>query len=304
MEEQATIIQQQSVVIQNIQQQQNGAQGNGGFGNGNGELDNNRVGNREPENGEARNEGLRNGEVRNGRIGAEGGNRPERNLQLGVIGQEPLYKRFSGMKPLVFEGSNNPLDAEEWLSAVQLIMNFMELNDHERVFCTSFLFKREARYWWDYVKVRKNVNIMTWAEFVEEFNRKFFNPTAMSAQQTEFLNLKQDNMIVDVAVKKFEQLVQLCSYLVPTEEHRVKRMLEMFKLDIALSIESGGDQSKTTSDCIKRAFRAEHRLNQLKEMRARMFESMKKQGEQSNMTIHRNNGGFFNRNKGQQSSQN
>lgn len=110
-------------------------------------------------------------------------------------------------------------------------------------------------------------------------------------------------MTVVATVKKFE-LARLCPYLVPMKEQRVKRMLEMFRPNIALAIESGGDQPKTTTDCIERAFRVEHCLNQLKEMRARMFESRKKQGEQNNRHIHRNNGGFFNRNKGQQSNQN
>ena len=78
------------------------------------------------------------------------------------------------MNPKEFEGSSNPLDAEEWLSSIQLSMEFMELNDRERVFCASFMFKREARYWWDSIKARRDVNAMTWAEFVKEFNRIFF----------------------------------------------------------------------------------------------------------------------------------
>ncbi|KAL5556076.1 hypothetical protein UlMin_038312 [Ulmus minor] len=68
---------------------------------------------------------------------------------------------------------------------------------------------------------------MTWTDFVYEFNKKFFNPTALSAQQTEFLNFKQDNLTVAEAVRKFERLAKLCPYLVPTEEQRVKRMLEI-----------------------------------------------------------------------------
>ena len=51
-----------------------------------------------------------------------------------------------------FEGSSNPVDAEEWLSSMQLIMEFMELNDCERVFCASFMYKRDARYWWESIK--------------------------------------------------------------------------------------------------------------------------------------------------------
>ncbi|KAL5566930.1 hypothetical protein UlMin_026241 [Ulmus minor] len=200
MQQQSVVMQQQSVVIQTLQQQQmNGGAGNGGPGNGG-----------------VRNEGFGIGENPIGE-----GHGPERGPQPEIERQEPLYKRFYGMKPKEFEG----------------------------VFCASFMFKREARYWWDSVKARRDVNAMTWAEFVEEFNRNFFNPTAMSVQQMEFLTLKQDGMTVAATVKKFEQLA---------------------RLDISLAIESGGGQPATTADCIEKAYRAEHRLNQLKEMRARM----------------------------------
>ena len=77
----------------------------------------------------------------------------------------------------------------------------------------------------------------------------------------EFLSLKQASMIVVEAVKKFERLAKLCPYLMPTEEQQTKRMLEMFWPNIALAIESGGDQPVTTIDCIERANRAEHHLN-------------------------------------------
>ena len=113
-------MQQQSAAIQTLQQQQtNRGAVNGGTGN----------------------KGPGIGEIP---VGGEHG--LERGPQPVIARQEPLYKRFSGMNPKEFEGSNNPLDAEEWLSSVQLIMEFMELNNHERVFCASFMFKREARY--------------------------------------------------------------------------------------------------------------------------------------------------------------
>ena len=95
---------------------------------------------------------------------------------------------------------------------------------------------------------------MTWANFVYEFNKKFFNPTALSAQQTEFLNFKQDNMTVAEAVRKFERLAKLCPYLIPTEEQQVKWMLEMFRPDISLSIEGGGDPPTTTTNCVERTY--------------------------------------------------
>ena len=45
---------------------------------------------------------------------------------------------------------------------------------------------------------------MTWNDFVREFNHKYYNPTTLRAQQNEFLNLKQGNMTVMEAVRKFE----------------------------------------------------------------------------------------------------
>ena len=115
----------------------------------------------------------------------------------------------------------------------------MELNDEEKIIYAAYMLKKEARYWWEVVKSRRNVREMSWVDFVYELNKNFFNPIALSAQQTEFLNFKQDNMTVTEAVKKFERLAKLCPYLVPIEEQRIKRMLEMFQPDIALATESG-----------------------------------------------------------------
>ena len=64
-------------------------------------------------------------------------------------------------------------------------------------------------------------------------------------------------MTVAEAVRKFERLAKLCLYLVPMEEQWVKRMLEMFRPDISLSVEGGGDLPTMTIDCVERAYRAE-----------------------------------------------
>ena len=77
------------------------------------------------------------------------------------------------MKAPVFEGSSNPFDVEEWLSSIEIIMDFMELDDWEIVICALFMFKLKARYWWESLRARRNVQEMSWAYFVFEFNRKF-----------------------------------------------------------------------------------------------------------------------------------
>ena len=108
------------------------------------------------------------------------------------------------------------------------------------------------------VKARREVQTMSWTDFEEEFNRKFYNPTMISTQQAEFLNLQQGEIIVAKVVRKFEQLAKLCPYLVPTEEQITMQMLEMFRLDIALAVESRGNTPTTTTKCAERAYRVEY----------------------------------------------
>ncbi|KAL5567777.1 hypothetical protein UlMin_024352 [Ulmus minor] len=190
---------------------------------------------------------------------------------------EPLYARFGKMKPTEFAGSTNPLEAEEWLSSIETILEFMRLTDQERVSCASFMLKKDARHWWATVKVTRDVTEMTWADFVSEFNQKYYNSAILRAQQDEFMNLKQGSMTVIEVVNKFEQLSRVCPHMLRTEEDRLKRMMDMFKPDIALAIESGGSPPTTVARCVERAVRIEYRMAQVKEERNKYFEAKRSQ---------------------------
>ena len=76
------------------------------------------------------------------------------------------------MKPAQFVGSTDPLEAKEWISSIETILDFIQLNDRERVLCASYMLRKDARHWWATVKLRKNMDTITWAEFVGEFNQK------------------------------------------------------------------------------------------------------------------------------------
>ncbi|GMN66000.1 hypothetical protein TIFTF001_035068 [Ficus carica] len=65
---------------------------------------------------------------------------------------------------------------------------------------------KDAYYWWKTMQMRRNVLEMTWNDFIQEFNDKFYNQMAMKAQQNEFNNIKQGSMSVTEAVRKFDQL--------------------------------------------------------------------------------------------------
>ena len=68
----------------------------------------------------------------------------------------------------------------------------------------------------------RGVGIMIWANFIREFNQKYYNFAILRVQQDEFLNLKQGIMTVIEALNKFEQLSRLCPFVVKTEEERLR----------------------------------------------------------------------------------
>ena len=64
--------------------------------------------------------------------------------------------------------------------------------------------------------------MMTWNEFLGEFNAKYYDTVGLRAQQNEFNNLKQGDMTVMEACRKFDRLARLCPQLVPTEMEKVR----------------------------------------------------------------------------------
>ena len=101
-------------------------------------------------------------------------------------------------------------------------MDFMQLNDQERVICASDMWRKDARHRYTTIKLSGNVNVMTWVEFVGEFNQRYFSPATLRAQQNKFINLKKGNTTMIEAVREFEQLFQLCPFMVNTKEEGLR----------------------------------------------------------------------------------
>ncbi|GMN64109.1 hypothetical protein TIFTF001_033171 [Ficus carica] len=79
-----------------------------------------------------------------------------------LIREDFLHKRFRRMKALEFEGPTNPIEADNWLLDIQVILEFMGLTEQEKVLCASFALKKDARHWWMTVQMRRNVTTMSW----------------------------------------------------------------------------------------------------------------------------------------------
>ncbi|GMN29837.1 hypothetical protein TIFTF001_041369 [Ficus carica] len=78
-----------------------------------------------------------------------------------VVRKDLLYERFRRMKAPEFEGLTDPIEADNWLIDIQVILDFMGLTEHEKVICASFALKNDARHWWMTVQMRRDVAAMS-----------------------------------------------------------------------------------------------------------------------------------------------
>ena len=95
----------------------------------------------------------------------------------------------------------------------------------------------------------------------------------MKEYHNELSNIKQGTRLVVDIVRPFDQLVCLCPHVAPTEEDRVRKILDMLHPKISMVVESGGFQPTTVAECVERAVNAEFHLKQIKEERKQFFET-------------------------------
>ncbi|XP_047308095.1 ATP-dependent Clp protease proteolytic subunit-like [Impatiens glandulifera] len=105
--------------------------------------------------------------------------------------QPPAYKQFMSFKPVDFKGSTDPMVAEEWMQSMETISEFMQCSNSDRLRCASFMFKDDARIWWQGAKSTLDLNAATWEEFKVVFYGKYFTLSTRNKLVREFLEIRQ-----------------------------------------------------------------------------------------------------------------
>ena len=63
-----------------------------------------------------------------------------------ITRRELMYKKLRKMEPTEFDNSMNSDKVDEWIHSIQNILEFIELEDKDKVWCASCLLKRDTRY--------------------------------------------------------------------------------------------------------------------------------------------------------------
>ncbi|XP_062100933.1 uncharacterized protein LOC133806866 [Humulus lupulus] len=181
-----------------------------------------------------------------------------------VNNSELLYEWFRKQHPPVFKGSTNPWKVDQWMSMMGSILDFILVEGNDRVACTTLMLRDDARIWWEVISQTGDVTTMTWAEFQQAFNDKYYNASIRASTVDEFATLTQGNMTVTEYTLMFDRLAMFAVELVPTNATRVDWFVQGLKPMITRDVEivSVGGNS-TYAQVLERALIAERMENKI-----------------------------------------
>jgi hypothetical protein len=82
------------------------------------------------------------------------------------------------------------------------------------------------------MRERRAEGVLSWINFWTEFEIRYYFRHYKRSKEHEFLGLKQESMIVSEYKRHFHDLLIFAFTLVPTEQHRIKRLRDGLIYDL------------------------------------------------------------------------
>ena len=123
--------------------------------------------------------------------------------------------------------------ADHWFRQVKRVLEAMGITfDATRIRLAMFKLESESQIWWDWAKVSRDLETMTWGDFRGLFMSKFFPTSVRHTKAQEFLKLRQGSKTVLEYVAKFIELVSFGDDYVATDMEKVRKFKDGLKLSI------------------------------------------------------------------------
>lgn len=132
-----------------------------------------------------------------------------------------------------FTGGIDLVKADDWRKLLE--NNFENARcpmEFQKDIAVHFL-REEARHWWDGV-VRNTLvqHVISWDDFREEFNRKFFPQEARDNLEDDFEELRQDTKTVREYEREFSRLSRFSVRAGRGEQSMIRRFMRGLRPNI------------------------------------------------------------------------
>ncbi|GKB25745.1 putative reverse transcriptase domain-containing protein [Tanacetum coccineum] len=197
------------------QEEISGNRVNGNRENGNGVNGNGVNGNRGNGNG-----GNRNG---NGNGGGNG-----YNFGGFVPARECTYQDFLKCQPLSFNGTEGVVGLTRWFEKMETVFHISNCPEKYQVKYATCTLLNSALTWWNSHKRTIGIEAayaMSWAELMKLMTEVYCPRNEVQKMETELWNLAVKGNDLTAYTRRFQELVLLCTRMVPNEEDKVERFV-------------------------------------------------------------------------------
>ena len=126
------------------------------------------------------------------------------------------------------------------------VFDVLRVAEDFKVGLAMYSFDGEADHWWESVKRRRDISALTWGEFDQIFQDKYFLESVRDRMKADLLAPRKGSTIVVEYERRFTELSRYVMEFISTEAKRAKRFEQGLwsaiqeKL-VALKIQDYGD---------------------------------------------------------------
>ncbi|CAO2144136.1 unnamed protein product [Urochloa humidicola] len=176
---------------------------------------------------------------------------------------------MKGHPPKVSHASN-PLQADDWLKAVERQLNIAQCTDREKVLYASGQLEGAALDWWDaYQFGEPNRDQITWQQFCDSFRSHHVPVGLIELKMKEFRNLKQEGMSVTAYRDKFLELACYAPDDVTTDRKRQARFRD--GLQDAIQLQMMCITFLTFGELVDGALKIEHKRLEMEDKKRKFM---------------------------------
>ncbi|GKB21535.1 putative reverse transcriptase domain-containing protein, partial [Tanacetum coccineum] len=150
------------------------------------------------------------------------------NFRGFVPARECTYQDFLKCQPLSFNGTEGVVGLTRWFEKMETIFHISNCPERYQVKYASCTLLNSALTWWNSHKRTIRIEAayaMSWAELMKLMTEVYCPRNEVQKMETELWNLVVKGNDLTAYTRRFQELVLLCTRMVPNEEDKVERFV-------------------------------------------------------------------------------
>nr|CAE02458.1 OSJNBa0042D13.11 [Oryza sativa Japonica Group] len=197
-------------------------------------------------------------------------------VQETEFGQKPVYfvsEALQGVKT----STTNPIEAGDWLHAIEKKLDLLQCTDQEKVSFASHQLHGPASEWWDHFRLnRTTAEPITWLEFTAAFRKTHIPSGVVSLKKKEFRSLNQGSRTVTEYLHEFNRLARYAPEDVRTDEECQERFLKGLNDELSYPLMTGDYHD--FQKLVDKAIRQEEKNNRMEQKKRQIAHFKAQQG--------------------------